>query len=549
MSKFIGAAQTATLEDKITTFTSSGTFTPVKAAVDFLVVAGGGGGSSKSAGAGGGGGGGFRASWNNETSGGGGTSESTLSLTPGAEYTIIVGGGGAGSSTAAAGTKGTNSYISGVFFANDSDTEFLLQSNTTNGSTTFTDGSSTGATISSFGNVQHSTTEKKLGTTSIKFDGNGDYLTIPSIVSFGNYSQYCMEMWINTSAEYGYLLNNHENSSPRGTNQHAGLRLSVGNIRDDDDPGKVVWIETYYTGSDHTVTSTSRVDDGEWHHIAATRGSQNQPVKLYIDGVMETQGTQANTNFDNGYPLFIGRAGNGDDDYFTGYIEEIRISDDTNRYSTDFAPNKAGTADTLGGSGGSGQSQGGSGGGSGGGGAYTGAGTAGTANEGFAGGTSVYFGGNESCGGSGGGAGGVGLACVDRNPGMSGEGGPGQFSTISGRKQYYAGGGGGGSYLYGGPGARSATGGGGYGLAGDWFQGHYSRSEATYYGGIDKNAESGAVNTGGGGGGGDSGSTGDSLGGAGGSGIVITREADVRTITSGMWDMKQVYKARLAGSW
>tara|TARA_B100002003_G_scaffold211679_1_gene208249 strand:+ start:202 stop:594 length:393 start_codon:yes stop_codon:yes gene_type:complete len=130
---------------------------------------------------------------------------------------------------------------------------------------------------------------------------------------------------------------------------------------------------------------------------------------------------------------------------------------------------------------------------------------------------------------------------------MSGEGGPGQFSTISGRKQYYAGGGGGGSYIYAGPGARSATGGGGYGLAGDWFQGHYTLPSA-YYGGVDKNAESGTVNTGGGGGGGDSGTTGDSLGGAGGSGIVITREADVRS-AGGAWSMKQVYKERLAGNW
>ena len=162
MSKLIGAAQTATLGDKITTFTSSGTFTPVVSAVDYLVVGGGGGGSSKSVSSGGGGAGGFRASWNNETSGGLGDSESTLSLTAGTTYTIIVGAGGAGSpNTAAAGGRATGSDITNEFFANDSDTELLIHSNTTNGSTTFTDSSSAGQTISSFGNVQHSTTEKK----------------------------------------------------------------------------------------------------------------------------------------------------------------------------------------------------------------------------------------------------------------------------------------------------------------------------------------------------------------------------------------------------
>jgi len=189
MSKLIGAAQTATLGDKITTFTSSGTFTPAVSTVDYLVVAGGGGGSSKSVSSGGGGAGGFRASYNNETSGGLGDSESTLSLTAGTVYTIIVGAGGAGSSTSASGGRATGSDITNEFLASDDDTELLIRSNTTNGSTTFTDLSSAGQTISSFGNVQHSTTEKKFGTTAIKFDGTGDYLTVPSIPNFDNYSQ------------------------------------------------------------------------------------------------------------------------------------------------------------------------------------------------------------------------------------------------------------------------------------------------------------------------------------------------------------------------
>jgi len=547
MSKLIGAAQTATLGDKITTFTSSGTFTPVKSAVDFLVVAGGGGGSSRGAGSGGGGAGGFRASYNNETSGGLGDSQSILSLTAGTTYTIIVGAGGAGqSSNSGPGSKGTGSFISNEFLDSDSDTEFLLHSNTTNGSTTFTDSSSAGQTISSYGDAQHSTTEKKFGTTAIKFDGTGDYLTVPSIPNFDNYSAYCIEMWVNTSATYGYLLHN-KRLGTIGDNQNAGMRLSVGNIRDGDDPGKVVWIETMYAGSDHTVTSSSRVDDGEWHHIAATRGTQNNPVKLYIDGVHETSGTTANQNFDSSRPLYIGRS-TADDDYFTGYIEEIRISDDTNRYTTDFTPTGTPHVESFGG--GSGSGQGGAGSttnGSGGGGAYGGAGRSGTANQGFDGGTAVYFGGNEYTGGAGGGAGGVGLVNIDLSPGMSGEGGPGQFSTISGQKIYYAGGGGGGSYIYGGPGARSATGGGGYGLGGDWFQGGSSLPHV-YYGGTNKNAESASANTGGGGGGGDGATTDDSNGGAGGSGIVITREADVRS-AGGVWSMKQVYKERTGGNW
>jgi len=44
MSRLIGSQYTAALSDKITTFTSSGTFTAAVPAIDYLVVAGGAGG-------------------------------------------------------------------------------------------------------------------------------------------------------------------------------------------------------------------------------------------------------------------------------------------------------------------------------------------------------------------------------------------------------------------------------------------------------------------------------------------------------------------------
>ena len=44
MSRLIGSQYTAVLSDKVTTFTSSGTFTASVPAIDYLVVAGGAGG-------------------------------------------------------------------------------------------------------------------------------------------------------------------------------------------------------------------------------------------------------------------------------------------------------------------------------------------------------------------------------------------------------------------------------------------------------------------------------------------------------------------------
>ena len=130
-------------------------------------------------------------------------------------------------------------------------------------------------------------------------------------------------------------------------------------------------------------------------------------------------------------------------------------------------------------------------------------GSAGTANQGFAGGDGTGAG--SAPGGGGGGAGAVGVSAPSGSVG--GDGGTGVAVSISGASVFYAGGGGGGKYnnAFAGPAGAGGAGGGGAGV---------SSGVGT----------AGTANTGGGGGGGAG--TGSQLGGAGGSGIVIIRYAN-----------------------
>jgi hypothetical protein len=144
---------------------------------------------------------------------------------------------------------------------------------------------------------------------------------------------------------------------------------------------------------------------------------------------------------------------------------------------------------------------GGSGGGGAGGGSTITGGT-GTANQGYAGGTSFQPG--NYPGGGGGGAGGVGGTATSTN---AGNGGTGVAVAISGSSVTYAGGGGGGTFQ----GGTAGTANGGGGAAG---------TAGTNNSGVD-----GTANTGGGGGGGSYQSSSVSNGGNGGSGIVIVRYA------------------------
>ena len=170
-----------------------------------------------------------------------------------------------------------------------------------------------------------------------------------------------------------------------------------------------------------------------------------------------------------------------------------------------------GTITSAGGGGGSAgdaaiaASTGGSGGGGGnGGGAVVRTGAAGTANQGYSGGTSVNSGQNYPAAG-GGGAGAAGSANPTNLQG--GAGGAGVSSSITGSAVTYAGGGGGGINTVNGGASPGAGGAGGGGA-----------------GGINSFGTAGTINTGGGGGG--SGGDNATGGGAGGSGIVIIRYAD-----------------------
>ena len=80
-------------------------------------------------------------------------------------------------------------------FANDANTVFLLHSDTTDGSTVFTDSSSSPLSIARNGAMAHSTTKAKLGASSLAFNGSCG-LTITDVPVFGNSNNYTFEYWI-----------------------------------------------------------------------------------------------------------------------------------------------------------------------------------------------------------------------------------------------------------------------------------------------------------------------------------------------------------------
>jgi hypothetical protein len=215
-------------------------------------------------------------------------------------------------------------------FANDSDTKFLLHSDTTNGSTTFTDSSSNSYSITVNGDVQHSTTKKKVDDSSIYFDGTGDRL-LPNIASLQpGTGAYTVEFWINTtSTSETFLIMSADTS---GT----GMRLSMLS-------NGTIHLDEQVSNADYVATSSSAVNNGNWHHVAISRASSGSAY-IYINGTSEAN-ISANHNFDNSNVLHIGSRASAN--YLTGYLDEIRFSS-VRRYSSTFTPNNVTTFNATG---------------------------------------------------------------------------------------------------------------------------------------------------------------------------------------------------------
>lgn len=439
--------------------------------------------------------------------GGGGGLVTSTVLLPAGTYPIIVGAGGAGAQTD---TQGNDGFDSGI-----------IQT------------------------LQHGSGE---------FDGKSSYVQLANSTALTlNAGAWTAECWINPTGDYStYRTIFAKRASGSSSTAYEGyLRLSSG-------------VVSFYNGTNYesSTTLTSRV----WSHVAWVHNGTN--IRIFVNGVTVLNVAAATNEINE--PLVIGGA-RGLNEWFHGYISNLRIVKGTALYTADFTPPTApltaisGTSlltlqhptswvdsstnaavittsgtpvqspfnpfnnlDASGGGGGGSYSSntntpgrvGGSGGGGGTNGAAGGAAWVGQGNSGGQG--------NGDEGGGGGGAATLGQIGVSGSYG--GTGGSGARSNIDGLNYYYAAGGGGGSWQSQ-PGSGGLGGGGGggggetgaFGAGGTGGRNAGTAGIAGYSGAV--NGGTGGANTGSGGG-----SSGQrdyqsytGVGGNGGSGIVIIR--------------------------
>ena len=203
------------------------------------------------------------------------------------------------------------------------DVSLLLNFNGTNGSTTFTDSSSSPKTATVFGNSQISTAQSKFGGSSLLLDGNADYLTFASSPDFALSGDFTIETWI-----YPTSLQDWDGIFSVGsfTNNYLTFRLAAnGNLE--------AWLNGF---GNRFVGGT--VSTNTWSHVALVRfGTGTNNVKIYLNGVSVAQTTstysvpQALVCIGRSYP-------DATTEYFNGYVDSFRLTKGIARYITNFTP-------------------------------------------------------------------------------------------------------------------------------------------------------------------------------------------------------------------
>lgn len=144
---------------------------------------------------------------------------------------------------------------------------------------------------------------------SVYFDGNGDFLSVPTITITGDFTIECWIYIVNQAANpciVGYF---------DGSINRQFLRITSGKL-------------TFYSQGD-AITGTTTLVNNTWYHVAVSK--QGTTVRSFVNGNLEGSVVANRTE----YVAYIGQLGLGNL-YFTGYISNVRIINGQALYISNF---------------------------------------------------------------------------------------------------------------------------------------------------------------------------------------------------------------------
>jgi hypothetical protein len=179
------------------------------------------------------------------------------------------------------------------------------------------------------GNAQVSTSVKKYGSGSYYFDGTGDYLIMPDVLTgqFGT-RDFTIEYWDYHGSQvtnYAPQVGTLSSVTPAGTWRFGTLSNNGGVVL------------AYHNGSIYLVVQfgTTAYNDSTWRHFALTRSGTT--VRAFVDGVQVGSNATITQNFNSANRVIVG-AELFSPTYFNGYISDLRLTKGLARYTANFIP-------------------------------------------------------------------------------------------------------------------------------------------------------------------------------------------------------------------
>lgn len=214
------------------------------------------------------------------------------------------------------------SAVGDQYFAN---VVALMHFEGSDASTTLTD--VTGKSWTAAADAQIDTAQYKFGSSSILFDGTGDYAYCSSSSDFDfGTGDFTIEFWMRSSQSSGSYTGMISVGSGSATgNWMIQNRTTTADC--------AFW--WYDISGWKSVSTNTNVNDGNWHHIAVTRSGDS--VRIFQDGTLKntTTGASAHSIGNGSAGLNIGRD-QYDNGYYNGWLDDLRVTKGVARYTASF---------------------------------------------------------------------------------------------------------------------------------------------------------------------------------------------------------------------
>ena len=158
----------------------------------------------------------------------------------------------------------------------------------------------------------------KVGSLAAQFDGSSSYVLIPRSVT----DDFTVALWVKTT----------DTAGGAGAQWWSGKGLVDGEVVGGGADwgtaivnGKFV-LGVGSAGGDTTIPSSVNINDGNWHHVAATRNNTSGAMAVYVDGVLRGNGTGPTGSRTFPPSLRIGSLQTGNN-FLNGTLDDVRLYD------------------------------------------------------------------------------------------------------------------------------------------------------------------------------------------------------------------------------